>query len=159
MNITEVILTSFYIFLLLLLLLQNCKVYKWIDVCGIRFHAAGDRFDCVKLTHPLAHENHIYEYVRLLWILTGITSEPCCFAVPLFQSTRTETNAQSHGQKEVAHAFDVVTRKPSKFVFFVAAMLCRIEQIQFVPSRNCELGIVNHFYHSNIIASGKQHHN
>lgn len=125
----------------------------WVRVNGIGFHCSGDRHDCAKLSYPLTSQNGIFEYVRLMWIIGGLTSEPCCLAAPLFKASRSTINAQSEAQKAAVNCFPPVSRIPQRLVFFSTKMLHRLEQVQFVTARNCELGLVNTFFHSNIIST------
>ena len=134
------------------------QILKWVKVNGTKFQASEHRYDCVKLSNPLTCNNMIFEYARLMWILSGLTSEVLCLAVPLFHASRSAINAQTQGQKAATSCFPPVVRVPKRLTIFPANMLLRIEQVQFVTARDCELGLVNTFYHSNIISSMTHQH-
>ena len=127
------------------------QVFKWVEVNGTRFQAWHDRHDCVKLTHEMTSQNAIFQYARILWIIRGVTSEPICLAVPLISASRSVCKAQTEGQKAVVACFPTITRIPNRLVCIPSNLLSSVEQVQFVPTRNCELGLVNIFYQSNII--------
>jgi len=89
-------------------------------------------------------------------ILSQLLSSPVCVAAPLFQISKLPFGQRRReALSELWDAFTVVAQRLPSASPVVMFEVERIEQIQFIQVSNVhrQLGLVNHFYHSNIIKS------
>ena len=138
--------------------LYNLQIFSAVCVKGNTFRATAEfrgneRYDCVRLKHKLkTGRSRYYTVARIMWIMKipGDTDEPICLAVPLFENNKVTGDTQA--QKKVFSSFETVYREPH-LVAFPVKCIFRLEQVQFFVSHSCNLGIINHFYHSKIVHS------
>ena len=114
------------------------------------------RFDCVKLKRQMTATNGCtFQYARIAWIASQNRDHIFCLAVALPLATLTSTR---QAQKALLENFHVVTViPPQALVSFELNDIDDIAQMQQVSSWQCKIGIINHFYHSNIITSSYLH--
>ncbi len=132
------------------------QIHGWVSVHGRRYVACKsyrgqERFDCVRLVHALtATDGGKFSLARLMWIVVGLSDGPLCVAVPLFKNHSFKT--EPFGSAAIA-SFEAVERKSGVLVAFCAKLISQLEQVQFIPKYSQQLGLVNKFYHSNIMDS------
>ena len=113
-----------------------------------------ERFDCVKLARQIAIKDcNSVCFARIMWIVSGLLPIPVCIAAPLpITSLPTHYRDSRPAIVHLKENFTIVSQpQQNQIVVFDIDLIERIEQVQFLPRDN--IGIINHYYHSNIIST------
>ena len=126
----------------------SIQVFKYVKFKGQIFRTDSSfrgeqRFDCVKLLKPCTRAGNSFKYARLMWLIGSNDFLPLCLATPLFETKQLPQD--THAQMSATAFFVPVKRTTSLLACFPVSDIDRIEQVQFMATFDCLIGLLNPF--------------